>query len=70
MFLSLHYHAKLIIRLHLLCLGLLNLRNRVDFLLFDWNKVNLHSDNVSELSLSLEACLCTLMFQIHSISVK
>ncbi len=42
----------------------------MDILRFNWNKVKIHSDNVSKLSLSLEAFLCTLTFQIHSICVK
>ncbi len=38
------------------------IENHVDILLFDWNKVNLHRENVFKLSLSLQAFLCTLTF--------
>ncbi len=41
------------------------IENQVDILRFDCNKVNLHCDNVSKLSLSLQAFLCTSTFQIH-----
>ncbi len=36
------------------------IENEVDLLRFDWNKVNLHCENVSKLSLLLQVCLFTL----------
>ncbi len=51
MFLRLHCLIKLIIHLHLS----FEIENHVDLLRFDWNKVNLHYDNVSKILLSLQA---------------
>ncbi len=42
------------------------IENQVDLLRFNWNKLNLHCDNVSKLS----DCLGTLTFQIEYICAK